>query len=82
MLRSRRKPVAAALAAVLALTLTACAQEVERTSSGLIKVTYASFAGPSGLPAKFGKEKGFFEEQGLDVTFVEGAGPGGPGQQR
>ncbi|TKG72137.1 ABC transporter substrate-binding protein [Prauserella endophytica] len=77
MLRSRRKPVAAALAAVLALTLTACAQEVERTSSGLIKVTYASFAGPSGLPAKFGKEKGFFEEQGLDVTFVEAQDPVG-----
>jgi NitT/TauT family transport system substrate-binding protein len=43
--------------------------------SGRIKITYASFAGVTGMPAKFGQEKGFFEAEGLDVTFVTAEDP-------
>ncbi|MBN6038111.1 ABC transporter substrate-binding protein [Amycolatopsis sp. 195334CR] len=75
MFRTTKKLAAGALAA--ALVLTGCAADVERTADGLVKLTYASFAGPSGLPAKFGKEKGFFAEEGLDVTFVEAQDPVG-----
>ncbi|HWR28451.1 MAG TPA: ABC transporter substrate-binding protein [Negativicutes bacterium] len=37
----------------------------------IVKVRYSSFGGLNGLVAKFGKEKGFFNEDGLDVEFVE-----------
>jgi NitT/TauT family transport system substrate-binding protein len=35
------------------------------------KVRYAALGGLSGLAAKFGAEKGFFAEEGVDVEFVE-----------
>ncbi|ASR36321.1 myristoyl transferase [Prauserella marina] len=73
----RTKVAAGALFAVVMLALTACAQGVEQTADGLTKITYASFPGPSGLPAKFGDVKGFFEEEGLEVTFVESKDPVG-----
>lgn len=34
------------------------------------KVNYAAFVGTSGLGVRFGAEKGFFKDEGLDVTFV------------
>jgi ABC-type nitrate/sulfonate/bicarbonate transport system substrate-binding protein len=69
--------VAAALLAIMMLTLTSCSNKAEQTSNGLTKITYASFDGPSGLPAKFGKEKGIFAAAGLDVTFVQATDPVG-----
>jgi ABC-type nitrate/sulfonate/bicarbonate transport system substrate-binding protein len=77
MVHSKKKAALGALLAVLTLTFTACAQDVERAADGRVKITYASFAGPSGLPAKFGNLKGFFADEGLDVTFVEAQDPVG-----
>lgn len=42
----------------------------EPPTEALQKVTYAAFTGVSGLAIHFGAEKGFFEEEGLDVDFV------------
>ncbi|WP_010269187.1 ABC transporter substrate-binding protein [Paenibacillus senegalensis] len=42
----------------------------EPPAAALEKVTYAAFTGVSGLAVHFGAEKGFFEEEGLDVEFV------------
>ncbi|MGV2643846.1 ABC transporter substrate-binding protein, partial [Clostridium perfringens] len=36
----------------------------------LEKIRYAPLSGASGLAVSFGAEKGFFEEEGLDVEFI------------
>lgn len=41
----------------------------------LQKVRYAAFNGVSGLAARFGAEKGFFKEEGLDVEFISTQNP-------
>lgn len=76
MTRSYQRAAAVALA-LLMLALAACAGGGGgRTSeAGLTKLTYSSFDGPGGLPAKFGQEKGFFKEAGLDVEFVKAEDP-------
>lgn len=44
--------------------------EGQQQEAKLEKVSYAAFTGVSGLAVHFGAEKGFFEEEGLDVEFV------------
>lgn len=76
---TKRRSRAAALAgAVLSagLLLAACGGGGgSADGSGPIEITYASMAGATGMPAKFGQEKGFFEAEGLDVTFVTAEDP-------
>ncbi|WP_157182772.1 ABC transporter substrate-binding protein [Sciscionella marina] len=72
-----RRIVTVCCAVLLAALIPACSSSLEKTANGLVKVSYASFAGPSGLPAKFGKLKGFFAKQGLDVSFVKATDPVG-----
>lgn len=36
-----------------------------------LKIRYAPLSGSSGIAVKFGEEKGFFKEAGLDVEFIE-----------
>src|SRR4051794_38818057 len=36
-----------------------------------LKIRYAPLGGSSGIAVKFGAEKGFFKEAGLDVEFIE-----------
>lgn len=72
------KTIAAALAAVTATAvLSACGAAAEKTAGGLTKITYAAFDGPSGLPAKFGIQKGFFRQAGLEVAVVKATDPVG-----
>ncbi|QTH43196.1 ABC transporter substrate-binding protein [Cohnella sp. LGH] len=51
----------------------ASATNVSASGSGspeLQKIRYAPFNGVSGLAVRFGAEKGFFKEEGLDVEFI------------
>ncbi|GAE05779.1 ABC transporter substrate-binding protein [Paenibacillus sp. JCM 10914] len=45
------------------------------TNSKLEKIRYAPLSGVSGLAVSFGAEKGFFEEEGLDVEFITTTDP-------
>lgn len=67
----------AAITSVVALVAMGCANGTtdRQGEGGLTKITYASFAGPTGIPAKFGQSKGFFKKAGLDVTFVKAEDP-------
>ncbi|RXZ81067.1 ABC transporter substrate-binding protein [Paenibacillaceae bacterium] len=47
----------------------------ESSTDKLQKVRYNAFTGVSGLAVRFGAEKGFFEEEGLDVEFITTTNP-------
>lgn len=73
--RGRRGIRAAGFAGLaLALLLSACGKQADgktaEAAAALEKVRYAAFNGVSGLAVQFGAEKGFFQEEGLDVEFV------------
>ncbi|HEY6737584.1 MAG TPA: ABC transporter substrate-binding protein [Actinopolymorphaceae bacterium] len=73
----RRRHALLATVVTVGLLVAGCASDPDagKERSGRIAITYASFAGPTGLPAKFGQAKGFFEDAGLDVTFVKAEDP-------
>lgn len=83
--RRKIRPYIIALAALWLIAITAgCASgtdsgkgaapsaEVGESAAGtkLEKIRYAPLSGVSGLAVSFGAEKGFFEEEGLDVEFI------------
>lgn len=72
-----KKAAATLLLLLLLPVAVGCSGAAEQTPEGLTTVDYASFNGPSGLPAKFGAQKGFFAEAGLEVNFVEAQDPVG-----
>ncbi|OBZ14362.1 myristoyl transferase [Bacillus sp. FJAT-27264] len=47
----------------------------DNTSAGLQKIKYAPFNGVSGLAVRFGIEKGFFKDEGLDVELISTQNP-------
>lgn len=59
---------------ILVLVLVACTGSGDSSSSGndneLDHVTYSAFEGLNGMAVRFGGEKGFFEEEGIDIEFV------------
>ncbi|WP_409344621.1 ABC transporter substrate-binding protein [Paenibacillus sp. MBLB4367] len=87
--RSKRFTIGALLAGlVLAVGLTGCGNgtgnAAETAAKGqaspqpdkkLEKVKYAAFNGVSGLAVRFGAEKGFFKEEGIDVEFISTSDP-------
>lgn len=59
----------------LSLFLASCSSGEESTSNqdtdnGLDHVTYSAFDGLNGMAVRFGGEKGFFEEEGIDIEFT------------
>lgn len=74
--RTRRLGIIGAGLAALGLVATACAGDTGETDAqGRPTVTYASFSGTTGLPAKFGQEKGLFKKAGVNVKFVKAEDP-------
>jgi ABC-type nitrate/sulfonate/bicarbonate transport system substrate-binding protein len=62
------------------IVLSACSEEeraTQKTSTEKaeeqksLKIRYAPLGGSSGIAVKFGEEKGFFKEAGLDIEFIE-----------
>lgn len=51
------------------------AQETQKDKKNLAKVKYAAFNGISGLAARYGVEKGFFAEEGLDIQIIDTQDP-------
>jgi ABC-type nitrate/sulfonate/bicarbonate transport system substrate-binding protein len=65
---------------ILTIVLAACSEQegtTQKTSTKkaeeqeTLKIRYAPLGGSSGIAVKFGEEKGFFKEAGLDVEFIE-----------
>ncbi|WP_342431236.1 ABC transporter substrate-binding protein [Neobacillus sp. FSL H8-0543] len=60
----------------LSVLLAACSSQGSNASTNpkeeneLEKVNYAAFDGLNGMAVRFGAEKGFFEDEGIDVEFV------------
>lgn len=61
---------------IVSILLVACGDTKEDSNSskgskeGLTKVTYAVFDGLNGMAVRFGHDKGFFEEEGIDLDLV------------
>ncbi|MFT4286879.1 ABC transporter substrate-binding protein [Nocardioides sp.] len=72
--RSGRRSTAAAVSLLAGLALAACgggSDTVEETESGLVSISVMRPANTGFEPVVLADEQGFFEEQGLEVTFVE-----------
>lgn len=77
-MRNRKKIFAFFLLAIVSVLLVACGDKNEENAKknaggnkeGLEKVNYAVFDGLNGLAVRFGHEKGFFKEEGIDLELV------------
>ncbi|MFD1412539.1 ABC transporter substrate-binding protein [Oceanobacillus jeddahense] len=59
------------LLSLLTLGLAACSDSgSSEDNDGLDQVTYSAFDGLNGMAVRFGGEKGFFEDEGIDIEFV------------
>jgi len=72
----KRIPVLLALAVIVAMLLPACGGTAAPAEEGLVPLEFRLNWTLYGEHAPFflGVEKGFYEEEGLDVTIVEGSG--------
>lgn len=59
--------------AVTTSTVAACGDSDEGAAGGMTPITYQSFAGTvQNIPVKVAQEQGFFEDNGLEVSVVDG----------